>query len=245
MSHRIVSENEWIAARKRHLVKEKEFTRLYDELTRQRRELPWVRVEKNYLFDGPKGTQTLADLFAGRSQLIVQHFMFGPGWKEGCVGCSFQADHVDSAWVHLAHHDVSFAAVSRAPFAQIEPFRQRMGWRFHWVSSYGSDFNYDYQVSFTQQALANGATSYNFEARELDSEEMPGISVFFREAGGEIFRTYSSYGRGDEQLIGAYSYLDLTPRGRNETGPSFDLTDWVRHHDKYEQRTSSCCGGGK
>ena len=233
MKHRVVSQSEWLAARKQHLLREKELMRLGDEIKRQRRELPWVKVEKTYIFEGPRGKQTLADLFEGRSQLIVQHFMFGPDWSEGCVGCSFQADHVDSAFLHLHHHDVSFAAISRAPFPRIEAFQRRMGWRFHWVSSDGSDFNYDFNVSFTQDDLANGRACYNFEVRELDSDEMPGVSVFCRDDAGNVFRAYSSYGRGDEGLIGAYNYLDLTPRGRNETGPSFDLTDWVRHHDKY------------
>jgi len=233
VKHRIVSEGEWIAARKQHLQREKEVLRQLDELRRQRRELPWMKIEKPYRFEGPRGTQTLADLFGPCSQLVVQHFMLAPGWPEGCVGCSFQADHVDAAFVHLKHHDVAFAAVSRAPFAAIETFRQRMGWKFHWVSSFGSDFNYDFDVSFAPQDLANGTVRYNFEPRELESEEMPGVSVLCRDEAGDIYRTYSAYGRGVEQLVGAYSYLDLTPHGRNENGPAFDLTDWVRHHDRY------------
>jgi len=234
MEHpRIVSRAEWLAARKQHLIKEKELTRLRDKLNAERRELPWVRVEKQYVFDGPKGKETLADLFDGCSQLIVQHFMLGPGWKEGCVGCSFSDDHVDGANLHLAHHDVTFVAISRAPLAEIAAYKKRMGWRFKWVSSYGSDFNYDYHVSFTKDDKATDKMYYNYEMQEFSGEEQPGTSVFYKDENGDIFHTYSAYGRGDEQLIGAYNYLDLTPKGRNETGPSFDLTDWVRRHDKY------------
>ncbi|HEY6641387.1 thioredoxin family protein [Povalibacter sp.] len=242
MNHPIVSDADWLAARKQHLLREKDLLRQLDDLRRQRRELPWMRVTKPYSFFGARGRETLADLFAGNSQLIVQHFMFGPEWDEGCVGCSFQADHVDAAFVHLRHHDVAFAAVARAPWPRIDDFRHRMGWQFHWVSSYGSDFNYDFGVSFHPADLAAGPVPYNFERRELDSEEMPGVSVFFRDDDGSIYRTYSAYGRGVDQLVGAYNYLDLTPRGRNETGPAFDLTDWVRHHDRYQTRGAhSCC----
>jgi len=242
MNHPVVSEAEWLAARKRHLLREKDLLRQLDDLRRQRRELPWTAVTKPYSFFGPRGSQTLADLFDGRSQLVVQHFMFAPDWEEGCVGCSFQADHVDAAFVHLRHHDVAFAAVARAPWPKLDAFRRRMGWKFHWVSSYGNDFNRDFGVSFPQRALANGPVFYNFDMQELASEEMPGVSVFFRDVDGAIYRTYSAYGRGVEQLVGAYSYLDLTPKGRNETGPAFDLTDWVRHHDRYEvQAVHSCC----
>jgi predicted dithiol-disulfide oxidoreductase (DUF899 family) len=232
VKHHVVSEAEWISARKQHLAREKDLLRQQDDLRRQRRELPWMKVDKLYTFEGPNGMQTLADLFGDCSQLVVQHFMFGPDWQEGCVGCSFQADHVDAAFRHLRHHDVSFAAVSRAPLARLQAFRQRMDWQFHWVSSLGSDFNYDFGVSFSAADIAAGSVRYNFEPRELESEEMPGVSVFRRDEAG-IYRTYSAYGRGDEQLIGAYHYLDITPLGRNENGPAFDLTDWVRHHDKY------------
>lgn len=243
MKHPIVSESEWLAARKQHLLREKDLLRQLDDLRRQRRELPWMKVEKPYLFAGPRGTETLAGLFGDCSQLVVQHFMFGPDWPEGCVGCSFQADHVDAAFVHLRHHDIAFAAVSRAPFPLLAAFRRRMGWQFHWVSSCGSDFNYDFGVSFAAADLASGTARYNFETRELDSEEMPGVSVFFKDEDGSIYRTYSAYGRGVEQLVGAYNYLDIAPRGRNETGPAFDLTDWVKHRDKYEVTASrSCCG---
>jgi predicted dithiol-disulfide oxidoreductase (DUF899 family) len=230
---KIVSRAEWLAARKELLIKEKQLTRQRDEVDGQRRELPWVKVDKEYFFHGPNGRQTLADLFAGRSQLIVSHFMFGPGWNEGCVGCSFRSDHVDGALAHLEHHDVSLVTISRAPLAEIEAFKKRMGWRFQWLSSYGSDFNYDYQVTFTKEEVATGKVNYNYQLRDFVSEEMSGLSVFFRNAAGEIFHTYSTYGRGDEVVDTTYMYLDLTPKGRNETGPHYNLGDWVRHHDRY------------
>ena len=234
MTHQVVSRTEWLVARKAHLEKEKELTRLRDELCGQRRELPWVKVDKSYVFDGPVGQEALADLFAGRSQLIVQHFMFGPGWKEGCVGCSFSADHVAGSLAHLEHHDVSFVAVSRAPFAELDAFRQRMGWPFKWVSSHGTSFNRDYHVSFTEDDLANGTAYYNYRAGQAyGSGEASGHSVFYKDEAGDIFHTYSVYARGSEHLIGTYGFLDMTPKGRNETGPGFNLTDWVRHHDKY------------
>jgi predicted dithiol-disulfide oxidoreductase (DUF899 family) len=229
----VVSPGEWLAARKELLVKEKQLTRQRDEVDRQRRELPWVKVEKDYVFDGPQGQRSLASLFENRSQLIVSHFMFGPGWKEGCVGCSFRSDHVDGCLVHLEHHDVSFVTISRAPFAEIEAFRKRMGWRFLWLSSYGSDFNYDYQVSFKNEEIAAGRVTYNYDVRDFVSEEASGLSVFFRNPEGEIFHTYSTYGRGDEMVDTTYMYLDLTPKGRNEQGPHHNLADWVRHHDRY------------
>jgi predicted dithiol-disulfide oxidoreductase (DUF899 family) len=233
---RIVPRQEWLAARRELLAREKQLTREYDAVCALRRELPWVKVEKNYVFDGPNGQETLADLFAGRSQLIVRHFMFGPGWTEGCVGCSFASDHVGGALIHLEHHDVSYVAVSRAPLAEIEAFRKRMGWDFKWVSSFGSDFNYDYHVSFTKGELAAGKAFYNFELRDLPfpTEELSGVSVFYKDAAGGIFHTYSCQARGDEGGLTTYFYLDLTPMGRNETGPYFNLADWVRHHDRYE-----------
>jgi len=233
MHNRIVTRAEWVDAHKQHLVKEKELTRRRDEVSAARRELPWVKVDKSYVFEGPNGKETLADLFGGRSQLIVKHFMFGPGWKEGCVGCSFHSDHIDGTLPHLAQRDVTLLAVSRAPFAEIEAFKRRMGWRFKWVSSYGSDFNYDFHVSFTQDDLAKGEVYYNYELRKLQSEEMSGISVFYKDPAGDIFHTYSSYARGGEMFLGTYNYLDLTPKGRNETGPNHNLADWVRHHDRY------------
>ena len=233
MTHNpIVTREEWLVARKQYLSKEKEFTRLRDELSRQRRELPWVRVEKRYVFEGPNGKETLADLFDGRSQLIVDHFMLGPGWKEGCVGCSFGADHIGGALVHLEHHDVTLVVVSRAPLPEIEAFKKRMGWRFKWVSSYGNDFNFDYHVSFTKDEMAKGKVYYNYEMQEFGSEEGPGVSVFYKDGAGDIFHTYSSYARGLDMLVGAYNYLDLVPKGRDEDALSFTMA-WVRHHDKY------------
>jgi predicted dithiol-disulfide oxidoreductase (DUF899 family) len=231
--HRVVSRRAWLEARKAHLTREKELTRRRDALAAERRALPWVRVKKRYVFHGPEGEESLPELFDGRSQLIVQHFMFGPGWTEGCVGCSFQADHIDGAAVHLAHRDVTVVVVSRAPLPRIEAFKRRMGWRFKWVSSHESDFNYDYHVAFRKEDLARGKVFYNYELRELQSEDLPGISVFYRDSAGEVYHTYSSYARGDELLIGTYNYLDLVPKGRDETGASPPMA-WVRHHDRYE-----------
>jgi predicted dithiol-disulfide oxidoreductase (DUF899 family) len=229
----VVSRGEWLAARKELLTKEKLLTRQRDEIDRQRRALPWVKVEKNYIFDGPNGQQSLSDLFENRSQLIISHFMFGPGWKEGCVGCSFRSDHVDGTLAHLEHHDVSLVTISRAPLAEIEAFKKRMGWRFRWLSSYGSDFNYDYHVSFAKEEIATGKVYSNYEDRDFVSEEGSGLSVFYKDEIGDIFHTYSTYGRGDEMVDTTYMYLDLTPKGRNETGPHYNLGDWVRHHDRY------------
>ena len=229
IGHKVVSQEEWIQARKAHLAREKELTRMRDEVSRERRELPWVRVEKEYVFDGPKGRQSLADLFDGRSQLIVYHFMFGPEWKEGCPSCSFIADHIDGAHVHLANHDVMLTAVSRAPLPKIEAFKSRMGWRFPWVSSHGNDFNRDYHVSFSKEDVAKGTGYYNYEPRGYPMAEAHGASVFARGASGDVFHTYSAYARGCDILLGAYNYLDLTPKGRNESKPM----DWIRHHDKY------------
>lgn len=232
-SHPVVSREQWLQARKAHLAREKELTRMRDKLNAERLELPWVKVEKHYIFDGPNGKVSLANLFEGRSQLIVQHFMFGPEDQEGCVGCSFLSDHIDGTLVHLEHHDVSFVRISRAPFARIEAFKRRMGWRATWVSSHDSDFNYDYHVSFTQDELAKGKVQYNYAESAVPIQDLSGTSVFYKNADGEIFHTYSSYGRGGEEMLGTYKLLDVTPKGRNETGPNHDLTDWVRHHDKY------------
>jgi predicted dithiol-disulfide oxidoreductase (DUF899 family) len=179
--HEIVSPEEWLVARKELLKREKELTRLRDQLSAQRRKLPWVKVEKNYVFDGPDGKETFAELFAERSQLVVKHFMFGPEWKEGCVGCSFEVDHIEGALVHIEHHDVTYVAVSRAPLAQLEAFKQRMGWRFKWVSSYGSDFNFDYHVSFTKEELAQGKVDYNYRPIDASIDELSGISVFYKD----------------------------------------------------------------
>jgi predicted dithiol-disulfide oxidoreductase (DUF899 family) len=230
---KVASRDEWLAARKSLLAKEKALTRARDELSRERRALPCVRVEKRYVFDGPNGPETLANLFEGRSQLIIKHFMLGPGWQEGCVGCSFHADHIDGALVHLENHDVTLVAVSRAPFAEIAAFKKRMGWRFKWVSSAGSDFNFDYHVSFTPDEIAGGKVYYNYELRDFQSEELSGVSVFCKDATGDVFHTYSAYARGAESMLGTYTYLDITPKGRNENGPGHNLTDWVRHHDRY------------
>ena len=233
MNHsKVVSRDEWLAARKQHLKKEKEFTRLRDKLSAERRELPWVKVEKNYVFDGPKGKETLADLFDGRSQLIVYHFMFGPEWEQGCPSCAFRADHIDGSVVHLAHRDATLLAVSRAPLPEIEAFKKRMGWRFKWVSSYGSDFNFDYHVSFTKDEMAKGKVYYNYDMNAFPSDEGPGISVFYKDGTGDIFHTYSSYARGLDMLVGAYNYLDLVSKGRDEAELPWTMA-WLRHHDKY------------
>ncbi len=232
MSHRIASQQEWISARKELLRKEKDLTRQRDELSRQRRELPWLKVEKNYVFDGPQGEETLAGLFDGRSQLIVYHFMFGPEWEQGCQSCSLVADHMDGSVVHLAQRDVTLAVVSRAPFPRIEAFKKRMGWRFPWVSSFANSFNSDYHVSFSKDQMAQGKVYYNFESSGFPSDEAPGASVFYKDADGGIFHTYSTYGRGLEELLGVYRYLDMTPKGRDEDALTYPMA-WVRHHDRY------------
>jgi len=242
-SHKIVSRDEWIAARRELLAKEKELLKAKDSVRRETRELPWVKVDKNYMFEGPDGKETLADLFAGRSQLVVKHFMMGPGWKEGCLGCSFGADQVDGSVVHLVNHDVMFVAISRAPYPEIADYHKRMGWKFKWVSSYGSDFNYDYNVSFTEADKARGKVFYNFEEIDYPFEEMPGYSVFYKDEAGDIFHTYSTFARGTELMGGVYGFLDVTPKGRNEP-PGGNLTSWVRRHDEYEEKAGdSCCHG--
>ncbi|MGP8271443.1 MAG: DUF899 domain-containing protein [Terracidiphilus sp.] len=231
---KVVPQAEWLAARKAFLKKEKEFTRLRDELSRQRRELPWEKVEKQYTFEGPKGKVPLAELFDGRSQLIVYHFMLGPGWKEGCPSCSYLADHFDGATIHLANRDVTLAVISHAPYKEIEVFKQRMGWRFPWYSSFDGDFNFDYQVSFTPEERAKGKVLYNYELTEFPSEEGPGLSVFFQDKNGDVFHTYSTYARGLDILVGVYNFLDMAPKGRDEDGLAHTMA-WVRHHDKYTQ----------
>jgi predicted dithiol-disulfide oxidoreductase (DUF899 family) len=251
--HQVVSHDEWLAARKAYLAEEKAFSRARDALAEKRRELPWEKVEKTYVFDGPNGQETLADLFGGKSQLIVYHFMLGPDWEAGCPSCSLLADHFDGAVVHLAQRDVTFLVVSRAPLAQIEKFKRRMGWRFKWVSSFGTDFNYDYQVSASPAEKASGKTFYNYVETTFPSEERPGASVFYKNDGGEVFHTYSSYGRGLDIVIGAYNLLDLAPKGRDEAGLPWPMA-WVRHHDRYDgavidpkaqyvepTKTESCC----
>jgi len=232
-SPKVVSPSEWLAARRELLAKEKDLTRRRDALAAERRKLPWVKVDKSYVFDGPNGKVSLADLFDGRSQLVVYHFMFGPDWKEGCPSCSFIADTFDGTAMHLAQRDTTLVAVSRAPFAKIQEFQGRMGWRFRWVSSYGSDFNYDYHVSFTPEEKQQGKTFYNFAINEFPSDEGPGASVFYKDAAGNIFHTYSTFARGLEQALNAYNFLDLTPKGRDEEGIKPHPMAWVRHHDRY------------
>lgn len=228
---KVVSEDEWLVARKDLLSREKELTRLRDEVSRHRRELPWVKVDKKYVFDGPNGQETLADLFDGRSQLIVYHFMFGPDWEEGCKSCSYLADHFDGANWHLPHRDVSFVVISRAPVPKLEAYKKRMGWQFKWLSSRGNDFNFDYHVSATDEETAQGKMQYNYRIQEWVNEEMPGLSVFHKDEDGDVFHTYSSYARGLDILVGAYNFLDLVPKGRDE---EFDFTmEWVRRHDQY------------
>ncbi len=229
MTPRIVSHEEWLKARKAHLSKEKAFTRMRDELARERRELPWERVDKDYVFEAPEGRVTLGDLFAGRSQLIVQHFMFGPDWNEGCPSCSFWTDNFNGIDAHLAHRDTSFALVSRAPIAKLEAYRKRMGWTLRWVSSLGSDFNFDYGVSFKPDETG---LKYNFDTIEPYGEEAPGLSVFRRGEDGAIYHTYSTYARGLDMLNGAYHLLDMTSKGRDEEGLAFSMA-WVRRHDQY------------
>jgi predicted dithiol-disulfide oxidoreductase (DUF899 family) len=231
---KVTSQAQWLAARKQLLTKEKEFTRLRDEISRQRRELPWERIGKKYVFDGPGGKETLADLFEGRSQLIAYHFMFGPDWVEGCQSCSLLADHFDGSVPHLNARDVTLVVVSRAPLAQIEAFKKRMGWNFKWVSSYGSDFNYDYHVAFTKEERAKGDVNYNYAMQDFSPDDAPGASVFYKDEAGEVFHTYSTYGRGLDILVGAYNFLDMAPKGRDEEGLAFSMA-WVRHHDKYEK----------
>jgi len=230
---KVVTRAEWLAARKQHLNKEKQFTRLRDQLSAERRGLPWVRLDQPYVFEGAQGKVAFADLFDGRSQLIVYHFMLAPDWEAGCKSCSYLADHFDGSLVHLAHRDVTLVAVSRAPFAKIAAFKERMGWRFNWVSSYGNDFNRDFHVSFTKDEMASRKVSYNYEEQEFPSEEAPGLSVFYKDATGDVFHTYSTYARGLDILVGTYNFLDLVPKGRDEDGLAFSMS-WVRHHDRYD-----------
>jgi len=232
--HKVVSHNEWLEARKAFLAKEKEFTHLRDELSRQRRELPWEKVLKPYQFEGPQGTSSLGDLFGHRSQLAIYHFMLGPGWAEGCPSCSYLADHFDGMTIHLANRDVTLAVVSHAPYAEIAPFRQRMGWRFNWYSSFDSDFNYDFNVSATPEEKTQKEVYYNYEMAPFPADERPGFSAFIKDAGGSIYHTYSAYARGLDILVGAYNWLDYMPKGRDEDGLRFSMA-WVRHHDKYTE----------
>lgn len=228
--HPVVSQQEWNKLLEEHVKKEKKMMKLRDELSRELRALPWVKIEKNYVFESPYGKTTLSDLFGGRSQLIVKHFMFGPGWGEGCVGCSFSSDHLEGTVQHLENHDVSVVAVSRAPIQEIEAFKKRMGWTFRWVSSFDSDFNYDFNVSFTPEQVAEGHMYYNFGYIDAPMQEQSGISTFYKDEKGDIYRTYSLYARGEEAILSTYALLDLTAKGRNEEG---NLVNWVRHHDRY------------
>ena len=246
MNHPVVSRQQWLADRKKLMAREKELTRLGDQIARERRALPWVRIDKAYTFDTLAGRRTLADLFDGRRQLLMQHFMLAPGWEQGCKSCSYMADHTDATTLHLAQRDVTFVAVSRAPLSEIEHFRRRMGWKFPWVSSHGTDFNRDFHVSFTADELASGKADYNFGDTD-PGEEMPGVSVFWKDDAGEVFHTYSTYGRGVEVMMHTYRLLDLTPKGRDEEKLTYTM-EWVRHHDRYElapaAKTSGfCCGG--
>ena len=233
VNHPIVARDEWVAARVALLAKEKELTRLRDELGRQRRALPWEPVEKTYVFDGPRGKTSLAELFGPRSQLAVYHFMFGPDWDAGCKSCSFWADNFNGVDVHLAHRDVGFVAISHAPLAKIEAFKKRMGWTFAWVSSFPNDFNFDYGVSFAPDSLKGDGMPYNYTTRNTSMTELPGASLFYKAPDGAVFHTYSCYGRGIDLLNGAYNWLDLAPKGRDEDGLPFSQA-WVRHHDAYE-----------
>jgi predicted dithiol-disulfide oxidoreductase (DUF899 family) len=230
--HPAVSREAWLTARQALLAREKEFTRLRDDLSRERRALPWVKVDKAYVFDGPAGQESLAALFAGRSQLVVYHFMFNPAWEEGCPHCSFWADNFNPIGVHLNQRDVTLVAISRAPLARIEAFKKRMGWGFKWVSSGGNDFNYDYGVSFTPEQIRSGEVVYNYAPTKGDFADREGLSVFYKDADGAVFHTYSCYARGIDLLNTAYNFLDLVPKGRDEDGLDF-VQAWVRHHDRY------------
>jgi len=242
-SHAVVVRDRWLAQRKALRAREKELTRLGDQVARERRALPWLHVDKAYVFDAADGARTLGDLFQGRRQLLVQHFMLGPGWEAGCPSCSFMADHVDGIERHLQQRDMSFAAISRAPIDEIERFRRRMGWRFAWVSSNRNDFNQDFDVSFTPEQLAREEVFYNFGMTTFKSDELPGLSVFYKDDAGTIFHTYSTYGRGVEAMMGAYRLLDLLPKGRDEDRLSHGMA-WVRHHDRYETAAPAPAAGG-
>jgi predicted dithiol-disulfide oxidoreductase (DUF899 family) len=244
MQHAVVSQDQWLAARKALLAKEKEFTKQRDALSAERRSLPWVKIEKPYVFDGPQGRETLSDLFDGRNQLMIYHFMLGPGWKDGCPSCSFLADHFDGAAIHLAQRDVSFVVVSRAPLDEIEPYKKRMGWKFKWVSSFGSDFNHDFGVSFDKSEVDAKTMVYNFGTGSAHHTELPGLSTFIKD-GGAVFHTYSTYERGLDIIVGTYNMLDLAPKGRDEDALPWSMA-WVMRHDEYEAAPSAaCCGGTK
>ncbi|MCW5688122.1 MAG: DUF899 domain-containing protein [Pseudolabrys sp.] len=244
-THAIASQDQWLEARRDLLAAEKDLSRRSDQVAHLRRQLPWVRVEQDYVFEGPDGHQKLAELFDGRRQLLVQHFMLAPGWEEGCKSCSYMADHSDGMIPHLAQRDTAFVAISRAPYAEIVRFKRRMGWKFKWLSSNGSSFNYDFRVSFTPDEAAKGSQAYNYGSSPYGQEELPGVSVFFKDDNGDVFHTYSTYGRGVDVMMGTYRMLDLTPKGRDETGEATRM-GWVRHHDRYEPvktAGAACCGG--
>lgn len=232
-NRKVVSQKEWLAARKKLLVNEKKFSKLRDELNLQRRKLPWVKIEQNYAFQGPKGRVSLAQLFGRKSQLIVYHFMFGPDWKEGCPHCSFWADHYDSVDLHIGQRDTALAVVSRAPWKEIAPFKKRMGWKFNWVSSAGSTFNFDFNVSFTPEQLKNRTAIYNFTTLDMDIDEREGVSAFYKDKNGDVYRTYSSYARGIDLMNTTYNFIDLTAKGRDEKPGA--AQDWVRYHDRYKR----------
>jgi predicted dithiol-disulfide oxidoreductase (DUF899 family) len=234
--HEVVSRSEWLIARKDLLEREKELTRLRDQVAAERRALPWVKIEKEYTFDGPEGEVTLAELFDGRSQLFIKHFMMAPGQQTQCVGCSLEVDHTEGILTHLENHDVIYVAVARAPIEEIEAVRKRMGWKFRWVSSYRSDFNYDFNASFTHEDAASGHAIYNFGVLPewaAGIEDLSGDSVFYKDDAGQIFHTYSTFGRGGEEFLGIYRFLDATPKGREENGPYHSLTDWARPRNMY------------
>jgi predicted dithiol-disulfide oxidoreductase (DUF899 family) len=234
--HEIVSREEWLIARKDLLKQEKEKTRLRDQLAAERRALPWVKIDKKYAFDAPEGEVTLAELFDGRSQLFIKHFMLGPGQKTQCVGCSLEVDHIDGILPHFENHDVSYVAVARAPIEEIEAVRKRMGWKFRWVSSYRSEFNYDFNVSWTREQIDSSRAAYNYGTLPewaADIEDLSGNSVFYKDESGQIFHTYSTFGRGGEEFLGIYRIFDATPNGRNENGPYYSLTDWARPRNMY------------
>jgi predicted dithiol-disulfide oxidoreductase (DUF899 family) len=241
--HTVVTHDKWLEARRDLLAAEKDLTRRSDQVAQLRRQLPWVKVEKDYVFEGPDGHQSLAELFDGRHQLLVQHFMLAPGAEEGCKSCSYMADHTDGMLPHLEHRDTTFVAISRAPYAEIVRFKRRMGWKFRWLSSHGTTFNYDFGVSFTPDEAARGSQAYNYGTSHYGREELPGVSAFFKDDAGEVFNTYSTYGRGVDVMMGTYRMLDLTPKGRDEDGLAHPMA-WVRHHDRYEpakQAAGSCC----
>jgi predicted dithiol-disulfide oxidoreductase (DUF899 family) len=238
-NRKVVSQKEWLVARKKLLLEEKKFSKLRDQLNLQRRKLPWVKIEKEYIFDGPEGQVTLADLFCRHSQLIVYHFMFGPGWKEGCEHCSFWADHFDSVTLHIGQRDTAFVVISRAPWKEIAPFKKRMGWKFRWVSSFNTNFSFDFQVSFTPEQIKSGVLPYNYGRIKMKIDELQGVSAFYCDKQGDIYHTYSSYARGIDLMNTTYNFLDLTAKGRDEKPGA--AQDWVRYHDDYKGASNDGC----